>query len=384
MSPGGHSNFSGTTALTTHSVQELADLDASLIVEALEDLSDSSSKVLDVVAPTDMSAPDTSVVAKELKIPGSRTAKRLSRLEAAFKSHADYFGSETYINNSIILRALTGVRAPEGLDNGPWRPDPLLYKANVTTFVTKILTAERESRDTSSTMEQLDGTFPTPFLRGFTTSPARVDTSDLLQQTFRLALNIRTQWLIIMLSNHQSEENYDPDTILQHVFFESQRRLKGWEMDLGDGIGNLPIEFKNQVTKRLNEIRDCFRQSSQAMMAGDHVDLEQMDARYSWPDFLVEAVTWARLRLDETERRIHAQGGVKQIVEALSEEVERRATEGAMALVEDEPSMKEHPPQIELEFEAPANAAESNQSMGSAEEQSQTSTTLLPATLPEP
>ncbi|KAI9703313.1 MAG: hypothetical protein M1836_007879 [Candelina mexicana] len=385
VSPGRQSNFSGTTALTTHSAQELADLDPLLIVEALEDLSDSSTKVLRIVTPTDPSAPGPSVVAKELKIPGSRTAKRLSRLEAAFKSHADHFGNETYINNSIILRALTGLRSAEDLEEGPWRPDTLFQKANITTLVTKVLTAERESPDTSSTIEQLDRAFPVPFLRGFATASGRSGTSKLIEQTLKLALNIRTQLLIIMLFNNQSEPNYDPDSILRQVFFESFGKLKGWETDLGDGIGILPKRHENQVDDRLTEIRNCFLESSQAVISGDSADLEQLDAKYSWPDFLVEVVTWAGLRLDEVERQIHQQGGVKQIVAALGDEIERRAAEESRALEGNELLGKEDQPQIELEFEAVTHTVGPDPSVGSGDEQSQASTTLLPAaTLPEP
>ncbi|KAI9749517.1 MAG: hypothetical protein M1835_001537, partial [Candelina submexicana] len=385
VSPGRQSNFSGTTALTTHSAQELAELDPLLIVEALEDLSDSSTKVLKIVTPTDPSAPSPSVVAKELKLPGSRTAKRLSRLEAAFKSHADHFGNETYINNSIILRALTGLRSAEDLEEGPWRPDPLLEKANITTLVTKVLTAERESPDTSSTIEQLDRAFPVPFQRGFATASNTSGTSNLIEQTLKLALNIRTQLLIIMLFNNQSEPNYDPDSILRQVFFESFEKLKGWEMDLGDGIGKLPKRYENQVDDRLTEIRNCFLESSQAVMSGDSADLEQLDAKYSWPDFLVEVVTWAGLRLDEVERQIHQQGGVKQIVAALGDEIGRRAAEESRALEGNELSGKEDQPQIELEFEAFTHTVGLDPSVGSGDEQSQASATLLPAaTLPEP
>ncbi|KAI9715859.1 MAG: hypothetical protein M1812_005679 [Candelaria pacifica] len=387
VSPGGQSNFSGTTALTTHSAQELADLDPFLIAEALEDLSESSAKVISVVVPTGPFASSPGVVAKELKIPGSRTAKRLARLEAAFKSHADYFGSETYINGPIILRALTGVRSADDLGDGPWRPDPLLYKANVTTFVTKILTTERESPDSSSIMEHLDGAFPTPFLAAPSTSFNSTGSKNLPQQTFHLALNIRTQLLIIMLSNYQSEANYDPDSILQQIFFEPGHagRLKPWEMDFGDGFGILPKEFEKRVTDRLTEIRSCFPQSSQAMLAGDISDLEQLDAKFSWPDFLSEAVIWARLRLDEIELQIAGQGGVRQIVTSLSEEVGRRAAEGPGALEGNELLEKDDQPQIELEFEASAPTVESISSVGLVTEQSQALAPLLPAaTLPEP
>jgi hypothetical protein len=83
QSPGGLSQMSGTTAMTSrsaasamtsHSVTEIDSLDP-LMVEYLPELLRSSWRILDQLAPPDASSGMIETIVKELRIIGSRTAK---------------------------------------------------------------------------------------------------------------------------------------------------------------------------------------------------------------------------------------------------------------------------------------------------------------------
>ncbi|KAI9819253.1 MAG: hypothetical protein M1827_007409 [Pycnora praestabilis] len=344
-SPGGFSSISGTTARTSHSAQELADLNGELILEALPDLAEASSKILNLVARPEASESDLGVIVKELKLPGSFTSKRLKRLEGSFMSHKEEFGSDHYISLSIILRALLGVRLLKDIGHGPWRPDPIIQKANLTILVTKTITSQRESQDTFPVLQQLDGVFPTPFLSTFSTQLGTTfGGSALLDETFNLALSIRTQLLIAMLYAHQDEANYDPDKILTHVFFELPERrdtqlsiyedtlhngrLKGWDV-AGLGAGDTPLsnQFTNLILQRIQLIRQAFPEESQAMSIGDFADLEQLERMFSWLAFTQGVVSWAALRFEEIDQQLNAQGGLETMQANLEIEMRGRVAE---------------------------------------------------------
>ena len=107
QSPGGMSQMSGTTAITSHSVAELQELDI-LLVEILPDLLFSSHQILDQLAPIGISPEQVDGIVNELKTPGSSRARQLKRLEEKFKVDRVYYGTETYIQIPLILRKVFG------------------------------------------------------------------------------------------------------------------------------------------------------------------------------------------------------------------------------------------------------------------------------------
>jgi hypothetical protein len=332
-SPTAFSTISGTTARTSHSAQELADLDGDLILEVLPTLSDTSSKLLGVLVPAGATKEDITNITKGLLLPGSRVSRRVKFQESSFQSARGEFGSDQYIDLSIIGRALLGVKLTKDIGTGPWSPDSLLQKANLAIFATRMLIHQRGSQDLWAAIALLDSKFPAPFLSTLEPSSRSViGSSQLLRQTFDLALNLRTQLMLMILSQHLEKPNYDPDAILLYVFFEEDN-TKGWTVPgLGGGGSPLPAEFEKLVLERIQRIRQSFTEPSESLfVAGEPAEmpaeLKRLEETFPWLDFLSEVVSWTNLRLEEIERQANEQGGTDAIVLALREEIDRRQSE---------------------------------------------------------
>ncbi|KAH0538826.1 hypothetical protein FGG08_004602 [Glutinoglossum americanum] len=341
-SPTAFSTISGTTARTSHSAQELADLDAELILEVLPSLSDTSSRLLGVLVPAGATREEITNITRQLLLPGSKTSRRVKFQESSFQSARGEFGSDQYIDLSIIGRALLGVRLTKDIGTGPWSPDPLLQKANLAIFATRMLVHQRGSQDLWAAVALLDSKFPAPFLSTLESSTGpTIGSSQLLRQTFNLALNLRTQLMLMILSQHAEKPNYDPDAILRYVFFEGDK-VKEWTVPgLGGGGSRLPDEFERFVLERIERIRRSFTEPSESLfVAGEPVEmpaeLKRLEETFPWIDFLSEVVSWTNLRLEEIERQITGQGGTGAIVLALREEMDRRQNERGRNIGNDE------------------------------------------------
>ncbi|KAI9767306.1 MAG: hypothetical protein M1840_005715 [Geoglossum simile] len=346
-SPAAFSTMSGTTARTSHSAQELADLDADVILEVLPTLSDTSSGLLGVLAPADATMEGITNIAKELLVPGSRTSRRVKFHEGTFKSARGEFGSDHYIDVSIINRALLGVRLTRDIGTGSWLPDPLLQKANLAIFATRMFVHQRGSQDLWAAVALLDSKFPAPFLSSLEPNSVSGVASSRLRETFDLALNLRTQLMLIILSQHVDKPNYDPDKILMYVFFEppdgsSTNRVKGWAVPgLGGGGSRLPDEFGVLVLERIQRIRQSFTEPSESLfVAGEPAEmpaeLKRLEETFPWIEFLSEVVNWTNLRLGDIERRITEQGGTGAIISELRGEMERRRNDRSQNAGNDE------------------------------------------------
>jgi hypothetical protein len=347
-SPTAFSIMSGTTARTSHSAQELADLDADVILEVLPTLSDTASGLLGILTPAGATTEDITNIAKELLVPGSRTSRRVKFHEGAFKSARGEFGSDDYIDVSIINRALLGVRLTRDIGTGSWLPDPLLQKANLSIFATRMFVHQRGSQDLWAAVAISDSRFPAQFLSSLESNPvSEVASSRLLRETFNLALNLRTQLMLIILSQHVDKPNYDPDKILRYVFFEppdgsGTDRVKGWAVPgLGGGGSRLPDEFGKLVLERVQRIRRSFTEPSESLfVAGEPTEmpaeLKRLEETFPWIEFLSEVVNWANLRLGEIERQIVEQGGTGAIISELKGEMERRRNDRSQNVGNDE------------------------------------------------
>jgi hypothetical protein len=327
--------MSGTTAITSASAQtsytatEVAKLDPTLVMEVLPDLLDSSVKLLALLAPVNASPELVESIVRELKVPGSALAKRLNHREEKFALDRENFGGDDYIRASFILQKLFG----SGAEPGMFRPDAILQAANLATLVKSLLVSERESQSSFNFFSNLDTWFPQTFVTQFGDNIYHGN-STLLDESFEMALDIRTQYTIVALWYHKSgEQEWHPDEVLTELFFEplakSTRGLSHFDDVMQNGqIKNLMragpdnTEVQNEmITERVLAIHQAFRQSEDAVEAGDLVDTEELESLFPWSKFLADTVWWARSRLDEIEESIRQQGGVDNLVESLVEAI---------------------------------------------------------------
>lgn len=196
--------FSGTTARTSRSAHEHKGYSAFDLLDALPDLSYAADKVLSWLVPeNEVTEEAVASICNELQNNGSRTSKNVSRLGRSFETQKDVYGGESFINPSVVVSALLGSNDVQGTENRPWRPDPLLLKANLTTllvFITRLWEIEASAR----LVEFLDQNFPIAFVG-----------QSFAARDFGIALEIRTQHFILQLARYVHQLNFDPGTCFQ-------------------------------------------------------------------------------------------------------------------------------------------------------------------------
>ncbi|KAI9841299.1 MAG: hypothetical protein M1837_000785 [Sclerophora amabilis] len=340
------SGISGTTAVSAQSMDGLQDVDLDIVVQELPELSSAAGKLLAVVSPPNMSAEEMVSIAEDLNKPGSKTSKSFRRLHRLFSLHREAYGSEKYINRSAIIRALYGVRTVQEAPSGNGRPDIIFQKANVATLASSLmLLSQSQSQDTHKTLQDLDDTFPNPFMSNFSTSDNVFDSglagsSDLKKETFEIALDLRTQLAISLLI---AQPDSDPEEILSQVFLEtpkhgqpqssastissSQRKIKSWRLgDLTDKHFELLKATQVLTAKRMKFIVSFFDKSTQARRTSSTVDIGGLEKSFPWQGFILKLATWAQLRSKEIDHQIAIRGGIGLITEILGIDVEQRSS----------------------------------------------------------
>ena len=362
QSPGGMSQMSGTTAitsftaLTTHSAAEVANLDP-MMAETLPELLRCSVAIIDLLAPPNASEGMVEYITRELKVIGSRRARRLKYDEEKFKVTRDNYGSDEYITPSWILRKLFGSEDP---GSGPFRPDAILHSANLATMIKDLLVVQKGSRSTQHILAFLDTMFPEAFVSSFDNA-IQFGSSILLQSSFNTALDIRTQYVIVALTVLKGEPDWDPEQILTTAFYEPPSPRDSELSETEDTIRNGrlkdimragPSNSDEQMTiimERFQLIHSAFRQKTDVVIdAGDLVDFDHLDELFPWPTFLANVVGWTRSRLSEIGQSIKRQGGVDNITKSLVE------------------AMRSIDSQIEVSYDPPSFAMEARQLLPAA------------------
>jgi hypothetical protein len=323
-SPSALSQMSGTTAITTittRSEAAIADLD-DFLEEDLPDIYSHAMRIVDMLAPSNVSDDTVLQLFNRLKIVGSKEAIKLQRSEQVFEilyerfltkddlTKGDSTKGKLYIRTDDIIRKFLGKEHGDG----NFRPDAILHLANLASMIRNFVATDQKSQRMRNQLFLLNRWFPEAFARDFNDTPS-YGNSTLLNETFELALEIRTQLAISELRHGIDSETWDPDLIITEIFFANDEEPKSI---MGIKVQNAPDQMSS-IIERVEDIRSAFRDQEQAQLQGDLVDFEQLDERYPWPMFLMDLVSWAKLRKDEIVTSVKEQGGPAGIKEALSE-----------------------------------------------------------------
>lgn len=323
--------MSGTTILPS---EPETDLDPDMMIETLPSLEREAKGVLNILVPT--SADPVSIVntAKKLRDLQNPQRKRLKRFMSNLDAEARYFGHQTYIDtkhvNQLLVPALTknAVRASRD-----WSADPILHKANCARFALDVLLADVSNAQKTDAqrkaIKDLEGRFPSPFMDGLAKGQSGNGQSSLEKDTFDLALEIRTQSLLTRLEMHQNDSKFDPEAIVNGVFFDdvmtdeedsyqdAQPPLRGFNIrPFEDENGRLPERFREAVHDRINEIRVTLAEEDDdvpAMIRG-------LQGVYRWQKFVLRVAQWVRKRDDEINRELESQPNAEDVREEFFEE----------------------------------------------------------------
>ena len=318
------SAISGTTARTSHSAQELADMSSEEMLDTLPDLAESSDKLLRLVLPPNTSEATIKDLIKSLQDQSSRISKSISRIAKVFQIHKNIYGNETYINLSIALRGLLAVRRAAEIGNGPWRPDDIFFKANLTTMTMSLLSVRPQA--SQPFIEKMERDFPTPFLSGLNhtrKSDQTLTQSNLIDETLSAAFLLRVQYFLILLNQSLHQPNFDPDILLNQVFYASNNRIKGWDMP-GLRTEELSKSHLKYIAENLLSIQSTFDANAADRGTGQIANLDALYAEYSWTQFVANLTEWTKIRYNEIEAHLSTMGGVSGIKQRLDAEVQRR------------------------------------------------------------
>ncbi|OOF90837.1 hypothetical protein ASPCADRAFT_58563 [Aspergillus carbonarius ITEM 5010] len=291
--PEEEANISGTTILPS---EPDIDLDPDIMVEALPDLERAAGNVLDFLVPG--SADPVSIIstAKKLGDPGSTQSRRLQRSVTNLNHEVKYFGQSThstYLDVEQIVKV-------SGLEDR-WKP--FLHKANCARFALRMLLARPGANPSpEQAIFSIQEQFPLPFMTNLVEKDVQksVDESYLDKDTFELALEIRTQYLIMQLEAHQDDDDFDPVEILTSGFFldvpkdapeDVERRFRGFNLERFTGLRQeLPSRYRSDVEDRYNDMRVVLEVDG---------TLEALKGDYRWQKFVMQAARWIRKRTDE-------------------------------------------------------------------------------------
>ncbi|MCJ1285407.1 hypothetical protein MMC26_004747 [Xylographa opegraphella] len=319
-SPRSLSVISGMTARTSHSAQELAELDKAEMVDALPDLADASDKILNLLLPEELSNENIETIFKQLQDPTSLLTKKLARLTGSFEPTRKVYGNEPYINVSIAVRGTLAVRRSRQVGLGPWRPDAILYRANIAHLMTSLFSLSAQS--ILPWAEKMERDFPTPFLSKLSESQQQVElpgVSYLLDETLEAVFHIRMQLFISLLKQHFKDTNFDPDILLSEMFYDGPQVIKGWDVD-GLRSKDLIGRHQKMIVQRLGVIQELFNEQ-------DVLDVESLISEYPWSTCVSHLVRWAESRRVEVEAQLVLVGGIERVTSALAAEITRRAAQ---------------------------------------------------------
>ncbi|EDP53027.1 MYB DNA-binding domain protein [Aspergillus fumigatus A1163] len=297
-------------------------LDPDMMMETLPDLERAAKNVLDHLVPN--SADPVSIVnsAKRLTDPGSTQSKRLRHSVSNLAVQARWFGPQTYIDVKHVSQLLTSALKKKGVQVGKeWSADPILHQANCARFALEVLLANVSMDSTKRAIKNLEGLFPLPFMNDLSESQHKrvIGESSLRKDTFDLALELRTQSLILKLEEDQYKLDFLPEAAIRQHFFDvdafdedafnsSVAPLRGLNIGRFPVSGDFLEQYRDAVCDRYNEILVLISE------AGDNTfDIKELKSAYRWQKFVLRAIQWLRKRTQEIAQGLQGQQSVQTV-----------------------------------------------------------------------
>lgn len=306
--------MSGTTILP---LEPETELDPDMMIEALPSLDREANGVLNILVPGVLDPLSLVNTVKKLRDPQNPQRKRLNRFMLKLDSEAEYFGQQTYIDTRQVNQLVTTALARKAVPTSEnWTPDPIVQKANLARFAIEVLLAESSNTQrTESQRKAIDGLgdFPLPYMNDCHIPPFNRGVSAHVLDTLWLALEIRTQSLLVKLETHQHDDKFDPETIVNQVFYDeimpgevyddSRPPLRGFGTPrFKDQHGRFPWRLDEFVYPHINDIRATLAEEDDT-----EAKIRALQGTYRWHKFVSKAAQWVRSRYDEINRALEAQ-----------------------------------------------------------------------------
>ncbi len=337
VSPGAASEMSGTTAISSFSMVEAEFLEPKYIVKHLRKLCESAEEFLEHLAPSDAKSGEDSREIDRRNInaiqqPDSEFSEDYRDFDAELNVHLNHYKSEehNYIHVRAIHRALFGSNGNNAAIEGGL--DLILYLTNLLIFTKQMIHSDRTEKQIWDVLRQLDNSFPGHFMRSLAPEDQSIASGDsaLLDETYELALDLRTQLAILVLQRSFDEKELNSDVLLTEVFFradatqeEGSASLRGWSFSHDkDQEALLPSKMHDPVVNRIQEIRDFFPVEENSQSQIDTARLEDLANHFPWMATVMRILHWARCRHVELRTAIEEAGGSVAIVNHVKKAME--------------------------------------------------------------
>ena len=296
------------------------ELDPDLILSETPLLNESAENLFDVAtAPNSKTYEQQVDFLNQLKVPGSKQNKILRQRERSFAVHLDAFRNpeensekHPFIDAFEVMKAMGPT--PDRTSK-QWIVAEVVYKANITSFARWLVTSKRTS-DAWEDMQRLDRSFPSPFMlsasqHGPKDGMLAVGNSSLEEETFQFALELRTQYAILALMAHKSDNSVNLSEMLAHIFYSKAKapgelQLRAWNVKWLANKGDDSGRRAKQISTRAKDIG--------AFVSKDNnVKFDALFEEFGWQEFVIDGLTWAASRNDEISDCIEARGGISAL-----------------------------------------------------------------------
>lgn len=330
-SPGAASEMSGTTAISSFTMVEAESLDPKFILKHLRKLYDSAEEFLEYLAPENGSAEDDMRNIREIQKPDSDFSEEYRDFDLEFNVHLKHYKSED--NDYIPIRAIHRALFHSNGDVAAARSglDLILYLTNLVIFAKRMIHSDRDEKSVWDALRRLDNSFPIHFMRELVDleQSALAGQSTLVDATYSLALDLRTQLAILVLRRSFDDSKGNADEILDEVFFQSDFSqgkeasiLRGWGVSVAGEEAVLPTNIRKLVFERIDHFNKYFLDED-LLQQDKTAPLEHLATDFPWAATIVRILDWARLRRKELLTSIHEIGGAATIWRNVKGEIEQ-------------------------------------------------------------
>lgn len=286
------------SVLTQGTQSEFQNLDVDDILEALPDLQDGAEKLIRFFNRND---DQLEQFMQELHS-GTAVSKTFGRRMKYFLESRATFGNRLFITPEVIDRKLQG---PMGADE-TWKPDAVLYLANVAFFLSTVFTGDDERKD--ELFQNIYAHYPAHFM---SIDAQSTFTTQLVEETIAFGNEFRTQFFILMAKQRTKEGAFEPDTVLRELFRNEEDPLSFRGLTIA---GVDAKQHQALIEERMRAIRQFFTKNPRSP-----VKLVGLQQAFPPNDFIVQCVQWCNMRSQELESQIEDQDGADGIVERLSQ-----------------------------------------------------------------
>ena len=314
------------TTLSQDDAAEVRELDRDMVIDSFATLLPRADDVLNFVfsqmkLDSDMNFFDI-VNSREYKILGKRVQDYIGQ--------RGHFSSHHYIRPDLVLRALLKVGANAKFLSEPWRPDDIVFRANLAGLIGHISQCN-DIVQQAEVLQALDSDFPRHFMVSLENSEdasGQVGECLLKEETHLLALHLRTQLAVNFLALDADEEHRETaEARIAQVFLREGYEhadqlpdkmdvtmLRGFDVV---GAGDLP-SFQEHVIERIKDLKAAFDESEDYVSA-----IEHLQENYAWPEFRLRLLDWVELRSKELSANIINRGGASNLAESTERIVSR-------------------------------------------------------------